>query len=426
MADHRRTHTLSDRLILRGADGYDAARYAHIFNARRPERHPAAVLLAEAEDDVLDGVRIAGDRGWKVAIRTGGHSFPAWSLRDDALAIDLGGFKETALDESTGVVSVTPAVGLGFRAWGYSAEQLVAIDVVTADGELVRADEQTNSDLFWAARGAGPGYCGAITRFDLRTRPKLEALASTTQIYPLELYAEVLEWAWELNHSMSPDVGFSPIAVIPPGMDEFVFIVRGTALSATRDHALDVLAPLAESPFLDDALVVQHAQPTTIARGFEFADAIQPHGMRYRVDSAWLDGPPGDCVAAAKRLVTERPSGARGHAFFNFALPRNHAPDMAMSLRGEVMLGSYVIYAGEQNDDVYGAWHLDAMRPLEPFTLGAYWEDSDQTQREGKTLTDDAWARLQQIRAERDPSGLFADYLAGPGGFHNLNGWEKN
>ena len=101
---------LADRLILRGADGYDHARFAHIFNARRPERYPAAVLLAESEDDVVDGVRIARDRGWKAAIRAGGHSFPAWSLRDDALVIDLGGFKEIALDENTGVVSVTPAV----------------------------------------------------------------------------------------------------------------------------------------------------------------------------------------------------------------------------------------------------------------------------------------------------------------------------
>ncbi len=47
-----------------------------------------------------------------------------------------------------------------------------------------------------------------------------------------------------------------------------------------------------------------------------------------------------------------------------------------------------------------------------------------QTRREVKTLTDDAWARLQQIRATHDPNGLFADYLAGPGGFRNRNGWE--
>jgi FAD/FMN-containing dehydrogenase len=185
---------VDDHLILRGADGYNEARFARVFNARRPERYPAAVLVAESDDDVVEGVRLARDRGWKVAIRAGGHSFPAWSLRDDGLVIDLGGFKETTFDESTGVVSVTPSVsggelnaylsgydrffttgdcpslglggfrlqggvGMGFRGWGYAAEQIASIDVVTADGELVTADEQSNSDLFWAARGAGPGFC---------------------------------------------------------------------------------------------------------------------------------------------------------------------------------------------------------------------------------------------------------------------------
>ena len=52
--------------------------------------------------------------------------------------------------------------------------------------------------------------------------------------------------------------------------------------------------------------------------------------------------------------------------------------------------------------------------------------DSDQTHGQVKTLTNDAWARLQQIRVERDPNRLIADYLAGPGGFRNLNGWEIN
>jgi FAD/FMN-containing dehydrogenase len=97
---------------------------------------------------------------------------------------------------------------------------------------------------------------------------------------------------------------------------------------------------------------------------------------------------------------------------------------MAMSLRTDAMLGSYIIYEDEQNDEAYSAWHLEAMKPLEPFTIGQYWGDSDQTRREVKTLTDDAWARLQQIRSERDPNGLFADYLAGPGAFRNRNGWE--
>ena len=84
---------VGDRLILREADGYDEARFARVFNTRRPERYPAAVLVAKSENDVIEGVRLARKRGWKVAIRAGGHSFPAWSLRDDALVIDLGGFR---------------------------------------------------------------------------------------------------------------------------------------------------------------------------------------------------------------------------------------------------------------------------------------------------------------------------------------------
>jgi FAD binding domain len=100
---------MADRLILRGAKGYEEARVARIFNARRPER-PAAVLQAESEFDIVEGVGLARDRGWKVAIRSGGHSIPAWSLRDDALLIDLGGFKETSLDTTTGVASVTTSV----------------------------------------------------------------------------------------------------------------------------------------------------------------------------------------------------------------------------------------------------------------------------------------------------------------------------
>ena len=84
---------LDDRLILRGADGYNEARFARVFNARRPERYPAAVLVTESADDVVEGVRLARDRGWKVAIRAGGHSFPAWSLREDGLVMDLGGLR---------------------------------------------------------------------------------------------------------------------------------------------------------------------------------------------------------------------------------------------------------------------------------------------------------------------------------------------
>ncbi|GAA0941801.1 hypothetical protein GCM10009558_056440 [Virgisporangium aurantiacum] len=84
------------RLVLRGDDGYEEARVGRVFNARRPDRYPAAVLLAADDNDVVTGVKLARERGWRVSVRSGGHSWAAWSVRDDALLIDLGAL--TAVD----------------------------------------------------------------------------------------------------------------------------------------------------------------------------------------------------------------------------------------------------------------------------------------------------------------------------------------
>jgi hypothetical protein len=118
----------------------------------------------------------------------------------------------------------------------------------------------------------------------------------------------------KIHRSLSPDVALVAISVVPPfpvpGADEgFMFVAAGVALSGSRNGALEMLAPLAKSPFLGDALVVQHAQPTTIAARLEFAGAIHPSGRRYLVDSAWVEGPPRDIIAAAKQLVAERNTG---------------------------------------------------------------------------------------------------------------------
>ena len=167
-----------------------------MFNARRPDRYPAAVLVAKGEDDVIAGVRLARDRDLKVSVRAGGHSWAAWSVRDDVLLIDLGRIREMAYDPDTGIATASPAVkggaelvpfltshgrafpgghcpsvgiggfllqggqGWNSRKYGWACENVAAIDVVTADGELIRADEDQNSDLLWAARGAGPGFFG--------------------------------------------------------------------------------------------------------------------------------------------------------------------------------------------------------------------------------------------------------------------------
>ncbi|MDL2410536.1 FAD-binding oxidoreductase [Rhizobium calliandrae] len=457
--------TLGDKLILRGGEGYDAARTSRIFHDRHPDRFPAAIIRVSSEQDIVDGVRYANAQGIKVGILAGGHSFPVWGVRDDALLLDLGGFKEMMLDVDTGIVSVTPAVqggnelyaylrpygrffagggcpsvgvggfilqggmGWNFRGWGYAAEGLVAIDVVTADGELIRADETQNADMLWAARGSGPGFFGAVTRFYIQTRPIPKALRYTRQVYPIDCFSKVFVWLGEKQTAISDKVHLLAFSVIPatpvPGHNGgFVLDVLGLAFCDTVEEATAVLAPLNECPYLGEALLLQDCFPTSMEEQYAFIDSIHPSGFRYRVDSAWVDGSYSDIADASHALVFDRPVDEPGHTFFQFALPRS-GPDMAMSLRTKVMVGAYIIYPHAEDDQRYRDWSLSAMKALEPLTYGQYWGDSDQQHREVRCLTDDAWSRLKVIRQQRDPEGVFVGYLAKEKGFDNLNEWES-
>jgi len=98
------------RLYWRGDDGYELERVGRVFNGRKPDRYPAAILKAECEEDVVAGVRLALERGLKISVRSGGHSWAAWSVRDDSLLIDMAGLREISLDTNIGIVRVSPAV----------------------------------------------------------------------------------------------------------------------------------------------------------------------------------------------------------------------------------------------------------------------------------------------------------------------------
>src|SRR5690554_1102404 len=93
------------QLTLAGDDGFEEAVLGRIFNGRRPDRRPDAVLTVKSIADVQNGVRLAKERGWTVAVRSGGHAWAAWSVRDGGLLIDLGALNDISYDESTGIVS---------------------------------------------------------------------------------------------------------------------------------------------------------------------------------------------------------------------------------------------------------------------------------------------------------------------------------
>lgn len=454
----------SGRLHFPGEEAYEIARVGRVFNARRPDRLPVAVLEASTEQDVVEGVRLARERGWKVAVRAGGHSWAAWSVRDDALLIDLGALKEIVYDEETAIVSASPSVkggdelnpflaergrffngghcpsvgiggfllqgGMGWnaRGWGWAAENIVAMDVVTAGGELVRADEEHHSDLFWAARGSGPGFFGVVTRFHLRTRPLPQSLHHTVHLYPIELFDEVMTWLDGVHREISPDVEIVAVTQTPPDPPPGhrggpLLVVSGVALVDTPEEARTALAPLSGCPFADQALLRVDAAPTTFAEQLTLQRTANPEGHRYLVDNAWLEGPAERTVPAMRRAFTNLPTPKTFTIWFSMG-PVRQLPDMALSLQTDVYVATYVVYDDPAQDGPLRKWLGESMADMEPCTTGQYLGDSDLATRNVKFLGDAQWERLQQIRALRDPDGLFVGYLTADNMPLNTNHWH--
>ena len=436
--------------FLRSGDaGFDDAVLGRVFNHRRPSRRPAAVLLAANAADVAAGVRLAWSNGWQVAVRSGGHSWPAWSVRDQTLLIDLAAFTSINFDETAGEVTVGPAVrggtdldpflaergrffagghcptvglggfllqgGMGWncRGWGWAAESIAGMDVVTADGQLVRCSEEENADLFWAARGSGPGFFGVVTAFRLRTRQRYRELTQTTYVYPPSVAQEVLEWLHTARHDVPPSVELVAVGITPPlppelGPTGSALVVDGVSF----DGGPAALAALGSCPVADKALVSKIAQPVTIAELRAEQIRANPEGHRYTVDNAYLSGPAESLIPALTPAFTTLPTEKSFSLWFDLAhLPARPLPDMAVSLQSDIYFATYVVGSDAADDAVCRSWTTDTMTRLEPFSAGCYLGDSDFGVRPARFMSDEAWTRFQAIRARRDPNRLFAGYL---------------
>ncbi len=450
----------SGSLLLRGDPGFEVARIDRIFNRRLSEQRPAAVLRAATEDDVRRGVLLARERGWKVAVRSGGHSWAQWSVRDEALVVDLADMHELDYDEETGIAVASPStkggaelspylaergrffvgghcptVGIGgfllqggqgwnARGWGWAAEHVVAVDVVTADGELVRADATQSSDLYWAARGAGPGFPGVVTRFHLQTRPTPGHFAHTVQGFHLDDFDEVMTWLHDFHGAVADSVEIVALTKTDPRIAPGpVLLVTALAMVEDEAEAEQVLAPFRDNPVLPRAIFVIDNEPTTpeAERTRQLQD--NPEGHRWAVDNAWLSGTAREVVPAMRRAYLTLPHPKAFTIWFSMA-PLRELPDMAFSVQSEIYLASYVCWEDEADDERHRAWLDAAMADLEPVTVGQYLGDSDLARRQVRFLSDEAWERLQRVCADRDPDRLFVGYLAGADGASNRNHWQ--
>ena len=187
---------VTGRVIAPGDAGYDAARLVVLGGI---DRHPAVIVRVADAADVAQVIGVARETGLELAVRSGGHSGAGHGTTEGGILLDVSAMKEIEVDlegrtvwagaglaagelttalhahgmavgfgdtASVGIGGITTGGGIGYlvRKHGLTIDSLLAADVVTADGELVRADAASHPDLFWAIRGGG-GNFGVVTRF---------------------------------------------------------------------------------------------------------------------------------------------------------------------------------------------------------------------------------------------------------------------
>ncbi|KAF2220787.1 FAD binding domain protein [Elsinoe ampelina] len=441
---------------------YEEARVGRVFNHRRPKRYPVAVVKAETPDHVVEAVRLAKSKGHRVSVRSGGHSWAAWSVRDNAVLIDLGNMKHISLDSEKGIATVSPSttgsmlndylsqrglmfagghcpdVGLGgfllqggmgwnCRNWGWACEKIRALDVVNADGELTRVDAENNSDLLWAAKGAGPGFPAIVVRYHLEVRPKVPAMRSSAFVYPISRYREVMRWVVDITPDFDPDTEIVAVGNTPPGIDQKCIVALFVTFKNSEEECLAALTP-ANSSRPADPLVEAVDQETSLAKEYRDQAGANPQGHRYCADNGYVanDEDPVDVLEPA---FTTLPTDKAFALWYGMApCSRRDMPDMALSMQSDHYFAIYTIWEHEKDDDRCQTWTESVMKRIAPKCDGAYLGDSDFQIRQTRYWTDEKARRLMELRRKRDPEGRICGYLdhgdqAGLAGLLNENTW---
>jgi FAD/FMN-containing dehydrogenase len=212
-----------------GNNGYTSAR--RVWNGLI-DRYPALIVRCTDTSDVIRAVQFARGQHLPVAVRSGGHSSPGYSVCDDGIVIDLSHMRDISIDPvqglartqaglslgefvsrtqayglatTTGTVAGTGLAGLtlgGGIGWlmgkyGLTIDNLLSVDIVTADGRMLTANATENPDLFWGVRGGG-GNFGIVTSFEFRLHPVTTVLAGKL-IYPIRQAREMLRFYREFT-----------------------------------------------------------------------------------------------------------------------------------------------------------------------------------------------------------------------------------
>jgi hypothetical protein len=439
---------LRGEVIRPGDQAYDSARA--LWNAMH-DLHPALIVRCAGAADVIAAVRFARSQQLEVAVRGGGHSIPGFSGVDGGLVIDLSAMRGVRVDpqtrravvqggctwrdvdletqafglattgglvSTTGVGGFTLGGGIGWlmRKYGLACDNLVAADVVTADGELVHASETENPMLLWALRGGG-GNFGVVTSFEFDLHKVGPTVVGGPAFFSGE-DAEAILRGWRDWLPSAPDelttlvnlTTAPPAPFIPEEWHGKLVVAVAAMHAGSVEDGMEAVAPLRTL-----------AQP--------IADLIGP--LPYTGMQSLLDGlhPPGDGNYFKSHHMNDLPDEAiealvRGHQSVTSPQNEIHVHDLRGAVAWQPAGGSafpqrdapYVLnvigkWAGGGAGPVHVDWARDVVASLEEFGTGEAYTNFQGDAQSAETLKvaygSETYSHLVEAKDRWDPDNVF-------------------
>ena len=431
-----------------GDAGYDAARA--VFNAMI-DRRPTVVAVCGSTADVVAAVNFARDENLPLSVYGGGHAVTGAAVCDDGVCLDLRGMKGIVVDPvartaraeaglnwgefdaatqehglavtggrvpDTGIAGLALGSGSGWleRKFGFTCDNLLAAEVVTADGQVVTASATENEDLFWGLRGGG-GNFGVVTSFLLQLHPVGPIVLGGLLVWPAPMANDVVRFWRDFMLTAPDEVGSALAFITAPPADFVPEPVRGhPVLGAVVCYAGDVadgeavLAPLRE--FGPPPLDLLGPMPYTAVQ--DLITEANPHGRRNYWSADFLDELPDEAVdtLVAHAVASVSPHTQILLAAGGGAIARVPEEATAFGVRTAPFNVHYLsMWEDAADDDVNIAYTKKIAGAMKPWTSGRVYLNYIGDEGPGRVESSfgaEKYARLQELKTTWDPNNLFS------------------
>lgn len=453
---------ISGRVVTQDSPNYAAVREAMVWNEIKPDRSPNVIVTVKNDDDVVHAVNFARDNGLKIAVHGGGHSWCGLALRNGGMTIDLSELTASNIDKVTQSAVIQPVIsnrelarrlgehelafpighcptvkasgyllngGMSWNLseWGPACLSVKAVECVTANGEKITASADEHPDLYWAARGCGPGMFAVATRFHLQCYPLPKAIMSSTYFYSLDDLQDAVQEVTALGWHMPSLVELSIFLIKAPAAlakqcqsaNGKVCMVTAVAFAHTQAEGRAALAVLEQGVMPGKCLAKTLNEASSFEKLSDAAGAAWPEHHRNLCENQCSNAKPVDILMALKDKFIAAPSDKSVIVFCQSTgqhplLQQND--DIALSMDGRSYGGSWAIWEKPEDDAANFQWQDEVIAILKRFTSTHYIGETDIVQDNARvqgSYTQQKWQRLQQIREQYDPQGVFFSYLGG-------------